>query len=309
MPRRTPIVGTVALAALLALPLPAAAQLPSDSSDVVVVDAGEEPRSALRYAWEVDQSERLQSILTVGVAATEGGQGVMEMELPVAMTIDAAVTKVEPDGSAWVALTFEEMRFGPMSLSGPEAPDGDLAAAEFDAAMAAVAPLLAEVRMWQRIDDRGQVLETNAQFPEGFPLEAQQQIAQTTSSVALLPEEPVGVGARWEATGTSVNQGVAMSVTSSMDLVDRDGDELTVAMSMRDAGGFEALLMADSPFDAFAVDGAGTYRIDLGSVYPREASVAMTMGMGGQLPDAAGTVVPVEMVVDVGMTMTSEGSD
>ncbi len=306
MSRRSTAVGSAVLLALLIVPLPAAAQLPADSSDVVVVDAGEEPREALRYTWDVDHSERLQSVLSVGVAATEDGQGVMQMQLPVSMTIDAAVTKVEPDGSAWVALTFEEMQFGPMSLSGPEAPDEELASAGFDAAMEAVGPLLAEVRVWQRIDDRGQVLETNVQFPDGFPLEAQQQIAQTTSSVALLPEEPVGIGARWEATGTSASQGVAISVTSSMDLVERDGDEVAIAMSMRDGGGLETLLAVGSPFDEFDIDGAGTYLIDLGSVYPREASVTMTMGMGGELPNDAGITVPVEMQVDVDMAMTSE---
>lgn len=306
MLRRSPTIGLAALLACLTLPLPAAAQLPSDSSGVVVVDAGEEPRQELRYAWEVEQSERLRSVLTVDVAAREGGQGVMQMQLPVSMTIDATVTKVEPDGSAWVALTFQEMQFGPMSASGPGVPDGDLAAAEFDAAMASVAPLLTEARVWQRIDDRGQVMTTNVEFPEGFPLEARQQIAQTTNSVALLPKEPVGIGARWEATGTSESQGVAISVTSAMDLVDRDGDDVTVAMSMRDTGGLDTPMAVDNPFDEFAIEGTGTYRLDLGGVYPREASVTMTMGMRGEFPGEAGVVVPVEMQVDVGMTMASE---
>lgn len=306
MLRRSPSIGLAVLLTCLVLPVPAAAQLPSDSSGVVVVDAGDEPRQELRYAWEVEQSERLRSVLTVDLAASEGGEGVMQMQLPVSMTIDATVTKVEPDGSAWVALTFKAMQFGPMSASGPGVPDGDLAAAEFDAAMAAVAPLLTEARVWQRIDDRGQVLKTNVEFPEGFPLEARQQIAQTTNSVALLPEEPVGIGARWEATGTSVSQGVAISVTSAMDLVERDGDDVMVAMSMRDAGGLETPLAVENPFDEFAIEGAGTYRLDLGGVYPREASVSMTMGMRGELPNDAGLTVPVEMQVDVGMTMSSE---
>jgi hypothetical protein len=306
MLRRSPTIGLAALLACLTLPLPAAAQLPSDSSGVVVVDAGEEPRQELRYDWKVEQSERLRSVLTVDVAASEGGQGVMQMQLPVSMTIDATVTKVEPDGSAWVALTFQEMQFGPMSASGPGVPDGDLAAAEFDAAMASVAPLLTEARVWQRIDDRGQVLTTNVEFPEGFPLEARQQIAQTTNSVALLPKEPVGIGARWEATGTSESQGVAISVTSAMDLVDRDGDDVTVAMSMRDTGGLDTPMAVDNPFDEFAIEGTGTYRLDLAGVYPREASVTMTMGMSGEFPGEAGLVVPVEMQVDVGMTMSSE---
>jgi hypothetical protein len=309
MPRRLPAAAFAILLATLIIPIPVAAQLPSATSDVVVVDAGEEPRRELRYAWEADQRERLQSVVVVDVAASEAGQGVMEMRLPVSMTIDATVTKIERDGSAWIALTFEEMVFGPLTASGDGVPEGDIAAADFDAAMSAVTPLLSETRIWQRIDDRGQVMKTNVQFPDGFPLEAQQQIAQTTSSVALLPAEPVGVGARWEATGTSVNQGVAVSVTSTMELIEMDGDSITITMSLRLADDLETLLATVNPFDEITLDGGGTYRLDLGRVYPQEASASMTMGMSGDLPNDAGAIVPVEMHIGVDMTMnTTESS-
>ena len=207
--------------------------------------------------------------------------------------------------SAWVALTFEQMAFGPLSASGGGIPDGDLATAGFDEAMSAVTPLLSETRVWQRIDDRGRVLKTNVQFPADFPLEAQQQIAQTSSSVAVLPSEPVGLGARWEATGTSVNQGVAVSVSTSMELIEIEGDDVTIAMTLRLADEDGTLPATISPFDQLTIDGGGTYRLDLGGVYPREASVSMTMGMGGELPDDAGAIVPVEMQVGVDMTMST----
>lgn len=305
MSTRLPLVAASTLVAMLLVPVPAAAQLPSATSDVEVIDAGAEPRRELRYAWEEDQRERLQSVVVVDVTAREAGAEVMAMELPVSMAIEATVTKVERDGSAWVALTFEEMVFGPLSASGEGVPAGDLATAGFDEVMSAVTPLLAETRVWQHIDDRGQVLKTNVQFPDGFPPEAQQQIAQTSGSVALLPAEPVGLGARWVATGTSVNQGVAVSVSSTMELVAIDGDELTIAMTMRLADDLESLLTAVSPFDDLTIDGGGTYRLDLGGVYPRDATVSMTMGMGGELPDGTGAIVPVEMQVGVGMSMST----
>jgi hypothetical protein len=305
MPCRRSALALSALMAAVIVPFPVAAQLPSAESDVVVVDAGAEPRRELRYAWEPDQRERLQSVIVVSVDASESGREMMQMELPVSMAIEATVTKVERDGSAWVALAFEEMVFGPLSASGDGVPDGDLAAAGFDEAMAAVTPLLSETRVWQQIDDRGQVLKTNVRFPDGFPPEAQQQIAQTTSSVAVLPAEPVGVGARWETTGTSVNQGVAVSVSTTMELIEMDGEDVTISMSLRLADGFDTLLPAVTPFDEFSLDGGGTYRLDLGGVYPREASVSMTMGMGGELPNDAGTIVPIEMHVGVGMTMST----
>ena len=58
MSTRLPLVAASTLVAMLLVPLPAAAQLPSATSDVVVIDAGAEPRQELRYAWEEDQRER-----------------------------------------------------------------------------------------------------------------------------------------------------------------------------------------------------------------------------------------------------------
>jgi len=306
MRRRLPATVLILLLVALEMPIPTAAQSPTATSDVVVVDPGQEPRRQLRYSWALDHRERLESAVTLDLAANEGGEPVMDMELPVSMVINALVTEVNEDGTAWVAMTYDELVFGPLKASAAGLPEGDAAAAaEFDEAMARVTPLLDATRVWQLIDDRGRVLKTNVRFPAGFPPEAQQQIRQTSNSVALLPAEPVGLGARWEATGTTVTQGVSLSVTTTMELAAMDGDHVTLAMSMRLADDSDAALSAPDPFDELSAEGAGSYRVDLGGIYPREADTGMTMRMAGGLPDDTGQVVPVEMNLDVRMTLRS----
>jgi hypothetical protein len=297
---------TVLLVSSAALaPIPAAAQLPTGTSDVVVLDSGQKPRRELRYAWTLDHRERLESMMTLDIAANEGGEPVMDMTLPISMAIDARVTKVNPDGTTWVALSFDELVFGPLSASGGGLPDGDALAAGFDEAMAQVTPLLSETRVWQLIDDRGRVIETNVQFPAGFPPEARQQIMQMSGSVAVLPAEPVGVGARWEATGTTVTQGVSLSVISTMEIVAMEGDDVRLAMSMHLADDVDAVLPTANSFDGLSAEGGGRYRLDLGGVFPRASEVGVTMRMAGDAPDASGQVVPVEMNLDVRMTLES----
>jgi hypothetical protein len=293
------------LIATLGVLTPAVAQLPTAISEIVVIDAGQEPRRELRYAWTLDHRERLESALQLDVAASEDGEPVMDMGLPVSMTLNARITEVNPDGTAWIALTFDEMTLGPLSASGGGVPDGDAAAAEFDEVMARVTPLLGETRVWQLIDDRGRVLDANFRFPAAFPPEARQQIARTSSSVALLPAEPVGVGARWETTGTTETQGVSLAVTTTMELTEIDGDVVTLAMSMRLADEVDVELPTANPFDELSAEGTGTYRIDLGGVFPREADADLAMRMAGDLPDDSGQVVPVEMDLDVRMTLRS----
>jgi hypothetical protein len=286
-------------------PTPAAAQLPTTTLDVVLIDPGQKPRRELRYTWTLDHRERLESAVSLDIEASEGGEPVMDMTLPVSMVIDARVTEVNPDGTTWVATTFDELVFGPLSASGRGLPDGDASAASFDEAMAQVTPMLDETRVWQLIDDRGRVITTNVRFPPGFPPEARQQIMQTTGSVAVLPAEPVGVGARWEATGTTVTQGLSVSVTTTMKLVAMDGDDIELAMSMRLADDIDAAPPTANPFDELSAEGAGSYRLDLGGVFPRSSEVGLTMRMAGDLPDASGTVVPVEMNLAVRLTLRS----
>ena len=309
MPRRLPASAIVVLLATLVIPFPATAQLPTGTSDVVVVDSGAEPRRELRYEWVVDGRERLESTVTVDVAASEAGQPVMDMTLPVTMTIESRVTKLESDGTAWIAMTFDDLVFGPLSMSGAGVPEGDVAASAFDEAMEQVTPLLDETHVWRLIDDRGQVIRTNVEFPAGFPVEAEQQIMQTSASVALLPAEPVGVGARWQSTGTTETQGVSISVTTAMELVEMDGDVITLAMSVQLSDDTDNVLPTANPFDDLSVAGAGTYRVDLGGIFPREAIADMTMGMAGDLPDGSGGIVPVEMQVDVAMAMEATALD
>jgi hypothetical protein len=305
MRRRHPTTVLVVLLAALVFPIPAAAQMPAATSDVVVIDEGRKPRRELRYSWTLDHRERLESALTLDLAASEDGNPVMGMELPVSMAINARVTEVNPDGTAWVALTFDDMAFGPLSATGGGLPEDVGVTAGFDEAMADVTPLLHETRVWRLIDDRGRVIDSNLRFPAEFPPEARQQINQTSSSVALLPAAPVGVGARWETTGTTVTQGVSLAVTTTMELVAIDGDDITLAMSMRLADDVEVELATVNAFDELSAEGDGTYRIDLGGVFPREADARLVMRMAGDLPDDTGRVVPVEMNLDVRMTLRS----
>lgn len=55
--------------------------------------------------------------------ASEAGQPVMDMTLSVTMTIESRVTKRESDGTAWIAMTFDDLVCGPLSMSGAGVPE------------------------------------------------------------------------------------------------------------------------------------------------------------------------------------------
>jgi hypothetical protein len=90
-----------------------------------------------------------------------------------------------------------------------------------------------------------------------------------------------------------------------MELVAMAGDDVPLAMSMRLAADIDAALPTVNALDELSAEGAGTDRLDLGAVFQREADAGITMRMAGDLPDETGQVVPVEMNLDVRMTLRS----
>ena len=100
--------------------------------------------------------------------ASEAGQPVMDMTLSVTMTIESRVTKRESDGTAWIAMTFDDLVFGPLSMSGAGVPESgsplahgrvtatrDLAEEVQDL----VTDLLAHAQHEHGTDDRGSILQ------------------------------------------------------------------------------------------------------------------------------------------------------
>ena len=305
----------VAGLAIVTLLLPAVspavtvAQAFPEATEILVVDAGAEPRRELRYTWTDEHEEQVQAVISVGIEAVEGGVRLMRMELPISMTILSRVTDVAEDGRARIAMLFDDIAFGPLDASGGGLGEGDVAADAFAQTMDEATQLLTGIRSWQVMDDRGLVLRSGTELPPGVPTEVEEQLNQASGSIPLLPEEPVGLGARWESTGTTVNQGVTLSVTTETELTAIQGDEITLTMSVRLADGESDIPVTSNPFDVFGLQGTGTTVLDLSGIFPRDLSVELAMTMAGDLPGDAGDVMPVEMAVGIDMTMESTPAD
>lgn len=302
-------------AAMLLLVAPAAppstalAQDALDTGVVTVIDAGDEPRHELRYKWIDEHTEQIRADMSVDIEAVEGGVPVMFMRLPISMTIRARVTDVADDGRARVAMLFDDISFGPLEASGGGLGDGEAASAAFDETMDEAVQLMNGIRTWQVMDDRGTVLRSGMDLPPGFPAEVEEQLAQATGSIPVLPEEPVGLGAIWETTATTANQGVSLAVTTVTQVAGITGNEVRLESTLRMADGAAASPTSADIFDFFDVQGSGTSVLDLAGIFPRDLLYELGMTMAGNVPADAGGAVPLEMSVGVNMTMESEPLD
>jgi hypothetical protein len=303
----TLLVGTLAA--------PAVAQMLGPSGIPVIIDHGQEPRQLLRYQWSEGQTETARMTMGVEMAMSMNGMSMMDLEMPMEMEMDYTVVEVMPDGTARFDLVWTAFDFGELGLSfdaeamGEEAVDmnevNDAVADE----LSGVTRDFVGITGWQVVDTRGAVLDFGIDMPEAFPAEMRQQFDSVSNSVQMLPDEPVGQGARWTAAASLDASGMPMEMESVYEIVALDEDGVTIEITFEPDGDFAAAMRrdflgemppeVDLELERFEFDGGGQTRIDFAHLTPTgdvgmgfavEASVSapedelpMTVGMGVEL--------------------------
>lgn len=166
---------------------------PGGGGEVVkLVEPGAEPREAARYAFVIDQSQT--TLATVRVNAEGGPMGGAGPQPPIRLTLKVT-PKTKGEGKTKFAMQVSkaEILTGGAALP-PEA------AKELKAAEAALSTLTATFSA----SPRGALTELQLGAGKGAPPEAQELIIPMLEMLfAPLPEEPIGVGAKWVANTTA----------------------------------------------------------------------------------------------------------
>ncbi len=280
---------TSLLAAVLATSVaaPAGAQFAGLTTiEPEVLDPGAEPRQELRYRYVEGQSGAMAMDMTMDIADTFDGMPVDEgaVDLSMSAELTMTVTDVYDDGSARIEQVFSDYSFGET---------GDPVA---DAELEAASELLEGLMVWQVLDDRGAVQEVGSDAFEALPPELLDQVYSNTYTVQPFPEEAVGVGARWVASGTLTSQGLPMSMSIESEVLElrEDGAVLGTDISA-DAVGTTDLLGDMMPgvsasIDRLEMSGGGTVEVAFDTIIPTsEAELLMGMDMtvsGGEGEDA-----------------------
>jgi hypothetical protein len=273
---------------------PAAPQAPTMEGYPVVgspsvlkmIDAGAQPRKALRYAVPAGFKGRMDMTMSIGINANVGGMS-MPMNLPgLKMTADLAVTGVAANGDTSYTLSF----------SGVTA---DAAGGEANPMMATalqgMQSAITGIKGTSTISNRG--LVKSAKIDGGSSPEAQQMLGELTSQVENLatpfPEEAVGVGAKWETRQAMKSAGQYLFQKVVTEVVSIDGSTVKLKVTSEQTVPPQAftnpMLPAgtDITLDGGKGTGSGTMAIRLDSLIPTgESSIvstmSMTINMGGQ---------------------------
>lgn len=199
----------------------------ADDDGIRVLDKGDRPRSLLRYNIPAGTTTASSTTLRVATLATSGNRAAMTL-LP-GLRLDVV--------SGPAALTERGVKFEVDVVKSealiPEGFDPELAQELRDGAAVA-----RDIGGWIEIDDRGTMLdgELNQRTKRAdLPIRLLRMLLNTRETLTRvrLPEEKVGLGARWETRKQVRAYGFDVQQVNTYTLVDRAGDEVMLNVTVQ----------------------------------------------------------------------------
>ncbi|MDH3819448.1 MAG: hypothetical protein OES21_12575 [Myxococcales bacterium] len=224
-----------------------------------LLDAGEEPRSLLRYA--IAEGTTTTSKMSWRVIPSEHGSPTTTVSGLQKMEIHAVIGPAKVDEQE-IRYDFEIVES--KAVAGPGASEKLLEDIQVHT------DFLKGTGSWNAMDDSGHVrgLRYNQKAVD-VPLRLLWTITNAFSlvSVVALPNEEVGVGARWAVRGMLALHGVKMVQEAIYTLVERDGDQVVLDVEFARSGNRQIVEFAEDESSLEVESGqtiaTGHIRLDL----------------------------------------------
>ena len=204
-------------------------------------------RSPLRYHLTKGTQAPLE--LAMDLEMDAGGRGGKMPTLVIEMTIK--VEDVAADGSARIRTTFT-------SATARERPDTVVPAAT----MAAMTGVLVGTSFTSTLGSDGNLRDSKLDPTKPLPpaMDAQiGQLMQSLEQIAMrLPDQPVGVGAKWTTRKTVTQNGLAMLTITTVELTAIDGNKVTFATTATVSAPDQSFTNAGTQASVKDVGGGGT---------------------------------------------------
>ena len=254
---------------------------------ITLISPGAAPRTALRYNVAPTYKGHMDMNMTMGMSMSLPGMGAQSMDIPtMKLGADIGVTSVTPAGDIAFDFAYTGVRLD--QTAGVD-PTVSSMIAEMDAALKSV---------------RGTGTTTSRGASRGFQIDLSKvnnpQISQMMGSLSSsldnvlipLPEEAVGVGARWESRQAIKSQGFQVFQKTLWELVSFDGKTAKLKATLEQMAPPQPLNSpampagADMSLDKFTGAGTGTLAISLDALVPTsevnsQTNMSMSVNAGG----------------------------
>ncbi|MBE0544355.1 MAG: hypothetical protein IH623_23690 [Verrucomicrobia bacterium] len=277
-------IATLSQPVVTVTPTEAKTSTAASSSPVKLLSAGTEPRRALRLQPEPGARQTVTTTLKMEM---DMGLG-QPMKMPgIIMPMDVTVKTVSSEGD----ITYE-ITLGDVSVA--DDPDAMPQVVE---AMKASLGGVQGITNTATMSNRGFNKESELVVPPDADPQMRQSLAQmqeTWSNIAVhLPEEAVGVGAKWEVRQPLKSQGMTINQTATYELLSIEGNRLNTAVTIAQTAANQKIqnpAMPQMKLDVTKMTGTGTgnMTVDLAQLMPllatmqAQTEMSLSMDMGGQ---------------------------
>jgi len=251
--------------------------------------AGAEPRTALRLQPQAGDKQTVLMAIKMRMNMELPGQPQpQDIKLPpIKMTLETEVKSVSEDGDIIYVFTY-----GPMEVVDEAGTSPEMAQA-LKTAVGDLTGLTGTGTNTSRGISKGFQLD----IPTGTNPQMHQMLEQMGDSLKMiaspLPEEPVGLGAKWEIKMPIKSQGMTIQQTINSELVGLNDGQATFKISLTQTATNQKITNSSMPglkLDLTKMTGTGTgdSTVDLKQLLPTKATMdsktdlAMAMNVGNQ---------------------------
>ena len=189
---------------------------------VKLVEPGGEPRKVLRLRPKAGDKQAVAMTMKLAIAMKMGEMETPMKLPPMNMAMDSTIKSVAPNG---------DISFEMVVTDAGVAEDPDVLPEVANAVKASLGGVkgMASIGV---VSDRG----INKKFDSKIPADADPQMRQTMEQMkdslanlgVPLPEEAIGPGAKWEASGPIKSQGMTINQSASYELIGIEGEQAKV---------------------------------------------------------------------------------
>ena len=247
---------------------------------VKLLEPGADPKGDLSYALTKGTSQKLAMSMDMAMGVKVKGQSAPSMPMPrMTMTFDNAAADKNAAGELRI-----ESRLTGVSV--------DPAGGQQEQMAKALQPQLDAMKglgMSYWMNPKGQVRDVKLDMPASMPPAAQQLLngmsQSVESMVTPLPNEPVGVGAKWQVVSRATSGGADLLQAAIYTLKSRAGARATLDVNMLQLAANDTIHGPGMPANmsakvkAFSSNGSGTTQVDLKSVAPEQGTMTLKASM------------------------------
>ena len=258
------------------------------SSAVKLLEAGAEPRKAIRMHPKVDDKQTVNMSIKMTMEMGAGDAKMPAMNLPpIVLTFDFIVKSLSPDGVIGYEFSATDVSIGEDPNVLPQIAD----------AMKNSLGSLKGMSGKGTISDRGMSKGVDFKAPAGSDPTVRQAFDQMKDAFSKMstpfPEDPIGPGAKWQIQMPVKSQGMTIDQTTTYELASLDDEKASIKVTLAQRAANQKIANPTMPgvkVDVSKLTGSGSGDLtqDLSQIIPLSSTMdarqdmSMAVNTGGQ---------------------------